>query len=74
MTVDDLRKGLTHCTNALKDKLSDFDCNEDFLILVGDPILMGLAMVFAAEVCDGSFTVLRWDREHYKYEPTYIRI
>lgn len=34
----------------------------DFLLLVGNPILIGLAMICADEKSEGDFSVLQWDR------------
>lgn len=74
LTLDDVHRGLPHCINVLKDKLSDFRCDQDYLILVGDPVFMGLAMIFVSEMSDGNFRILRWDREGYKYDPIDIQV
>jgi hypothetical protein len=74
LTEHDVRKGLHHCTLKLREKMADFRCDKDFLILIGDPVFMGIAMVFASEMSEGDFQILRWDRERYKYDPIDIRL
>ena len=74
LTEHDVRKGLPHCMLRLREKMAEFRCDKDFLILVGDPVLMGIAMIFASEMSEGDFQILRWDRERYKYDPIDIRV
>jgi hypothetical protein len=74
LTTSDVRKGVVHCQQILEDKIADFRCDQDFLILVGDPVLMGIAMILCSEMSEGDFQILRWDREAYKYDPIEIRI
>lgn len=40
----------------------------DYLLVVGDPTLVGICMVVMSEL-DEELTVLRWDREEFKYIP-----
>ena len=50
----------------LQHKLSNFK-KDDFLLLIGDPIAIGIATAIALDKTHGTLSVLRWDREHYKY-------
>lgn len=74
LTTSDVHRGMTHCISVLKEKLAEFRCDKDFLILVGDPVFMGIAMILVSETSEGSFQILRWDRESYKYLPIDIRL
>lgn len=46
--------------------------NEDYLLLAGDPVYIGLACAWAAEYNDGVFTALKWDRLEERYLPIKI--
>jgi len=49
--------------------LDEHDVKEhDYLILLGDPALVGAVMV-AAYARFTHLNLLRWDREHYRYFP-----
>ena len=52
--------------SEIKEKLKKF-CNDDFLLLVGDPVLMGIATCVAAEINCGKINFLRWDRDTQRY-------
>lgn len=56
---------------AFQEALSDYQ-DEDFILPVGDPALIGAACAIAADMNEGRFTVLRWDREARRYIPTEI--
>lgn len=45
---------------------------DDLLLLVGNPTYIGIAMIIAADVTDGRFNVLQWDRETHSYLPISI--
>lgn len=54
----------------IREKLSFFLPEQDYLLLVGDPIIMGIA--FAALASRGSIKsirVLKWDRQATRYIP-----
>jgi len=74
LTRVDVQRGVDHCVDVLCKKLNEFDCAQDYLILVGDPILMGVATVFANQMCDGLLTVLQWDSLNNEYQPIDIKI
>ena len=50
----------------LKRKLRDF-CDNDFIIATGDPSLMMITAGVAAEMNQGRFTLLKWDRRASAY-------
>ena len=51
--------------------LSDFS-NDDFLVLVGDPVAIGVACACAAHWNQGRFKALKWDRQQSRYWPVAV--
>ena len=47
---------------------------KDYLLLMGDPSLIGVACSIAAKNNIGKYKVLKWDRERRKYYPLEINI
>jgi len=56
---------------AIRRKLRNFT-DEDYILLSGDPIIMGLCMMVAAETNMGRMQLLKWDRRNKKYNPVTI--
>jgi hypothetical protein len=52
----------------LRKKLKDY-CDEDYLLLIGDPIAIALASMVAASVNQGKVNFLKWDKQEQKYFP-----
>ncbi len=52
----------------LKQQLKDFS-DQDFLLLVGDPVAMALAVNAAAQVNNGRVKLLKWSKRHERYYP-----
>ena len=50
----------------LKRKLKDF-CDDDHLLMMGDPAAMGIACCIAAEMNRGKFKILKWDKLQKRY-------
>ncbi len=50
----------------LKNKLTDFS-DDDHLLLIGNPILIGLAVSIAADYNSGSLKVLQWNGSRRGY-------
>jgi hypothetical protein len=57
----------------LRQALKKFS-NSDFLLLMGDPAVIGLACVIASEINVGRFSILKWDRIEKDYYPVMIDI
>ena len=53
-------------TFALQKHLKDFNDN-DYLLLIGDPAIIGLCCAIAADINNGKFKVLKWDRNDKRY-------
>lgn len=56
----------------LHQKLKDFN-EDDYLLLVGSPVLIGIAVGIAADYTDGMVNVLQWSGKAGKYTPVEIR-
>ena len=57
----------------LRNKLREYG-NNDFLLLTGDPVAIGLACSIAALYNAGRYTALKWDRREKVYIPVRIDI
>jgi len=57
-----LRKGLKDYTT------------EDFLLLTGDPAIIGVACSIVADMTSGKFNLLKWDKQERKYYPIHINL
>ena len=57
----------------LREGLKEFN-DEDYLLLMGDPAVIGLACVIASEINVGAYKVLKWDRIEKDYYPVSIDI
>ena len=49
--------------------LSVFNANVDYILLVGDPILVGLTFAVLREAAWATIRVLKWDRQSSRYVP-----
>jgi hypothetical protein len=56
----------------LKKNLSTFN-NRDFLLLVGNPVLLGLATAIAADYNDGNVNLLQWSGAKRTYIPVFAK-
>tara|TARA_R110002096_G_scaffold107951_2_gene236376 strand:+ start:709 stop:1014 length:306 start_codon:yes stop_codon:yes gene_type:complete len=56
--------------STIKEGLSEFT-EEDYLLLVGDPISIGIATHYAAKSSD-VVNFLKWDNREYKYFPVAV--
>ena len=54
-----------------KEKLRNFS-DDDFLLLIGDPSMIGLACAVASDNNRGKYKVLKYDRRSFKYFPIQI--
>jgi len=45
---------------------------EDYLLLLGDPVAIGLAVLVTSEATNGRFALLKWDRQERVYFPIYV--
>lgn len=45
----------------------------DFLLLTGNPVLLGLAVAIAADYNDGNVSLLQWSGAKHRYIPVHAR-
>ena len=57
----------------LRRKLKSF-CDDDYLLMMGDPAAMGIACCIASDINRGRFKILKWDKKERKYYPVSINI
>lgn len=57
-----------YVTKKLKVLLSNFNDN-DYLLQIGDPILLSIAAMVASDVNNGRVKMLKWDRQEHVYYP-----
>lgn len=58
-------------SEMIGDALEGF-CDEDYLLLAGDPVCIGLACAWASEYNDGRYRILKWDRLEERYLPVQV--
>ncbi|WP_321471056.1 hypothetical protein [uncultured Paludibaculum sp.] len=46
--------------------------DDDYLLLMGDPVAIGMACAAASEANQGRFKVLKWDRQNHVYYPVAV--
>ena len=46
----------------------------DFLLLTGDPAIIGVACSIVSDMTNGKFNLLKWDKQERKYYPIQINL
>ena len=57
----------------LRQGLKNF-CEEDYLLLTGDPAIIGVACSIVSDITNGKFNLLKWDKQERKYYPIEINL
>ena len=57
----------------LRKGLKDYN-TEDFLLLTGDPAIIGVACSIVSDMTTGKFNLLKWDKQERKYYPIHINL
>ena len=57
----------------LRNLLKDYT-TKDYLLLSGDPAIIGLACTIASDINSGRFNLLKWDRQEKVYYPLEINL
>ena len=60
-------------TRRLQRALKDFG-DQDYLLLMGDPVAIGLACAVASDINQGRFKLLKWDRQQHVYYPVDVNL
>ena len=57
----------------LRQALKNFS-EKDYLLLTGDPAIIGVACSIASDMTNGKYKLLKWDRQERKYYPIEINL
>jgi hypothetical protein len=57
----------------LRQLLKDYT-SEDYLLLTGDPAIIGVACSIVADITGGKYKFLKWDRQEQVYYPIEINL
>ena len=47
---------------------------DDYLLLTGDPALIGVACSIVSDITNGKFNILKWDKQERQYYPIEINL
>ena len=57
--------------STLKTKLKDYKSN-DYLLLTGDPAIIGVTCSIVSDITGGKYNLLKWDKQERRYYPIEI--
>ena len=57
----------------IKNSLKDFT-SDDYLLLYGDPAIIGVVCAVASDITNGKFKLLKFDRRQFSYYPIELNI
>ena len=57
----------------LRQSLKDFG-EKDYLLLTGDPAIIGVACSIVSDMTNGKYNLLKWDRQEKTYYPIEINL
>jgi len=61
----------TYVIQTLKQKLKDYQIG-DYLLLTGDPAIIGVACSIVSDITNGKYNLLKWDKQERRYYPVEI--
>ena len=56
---------------TLRNKLQEYK-KDDYLLLTGDPAIIGVACSIVSDITNGKYNLLKWDKQERKYYPVEI--
>ena len=56
---------------TLRQKLKEYT-TKDYLLLTGDPAIIGVACSIVSDITNGKYNLLKWDKQERKYYPVEI--
>ena len=56
---------------TLRSKLKEYT-SKDYLLLTGDPAIIGVACSIVSDTTNGKFNLLKWDKQERRYYPVEI--
>ena len=57
----------------LRQSLKDYK-SEDYLLLTGDPAIIGVACSIVSDITNGKYNLLKWDKQERRYYPIKINL
>ena len=57
--------------STLKQKLKEYK-SSDYLLLTGDPSIIGVACSIVSDITNGKYNLLKWDKQERRYYPIEI--
>ena len=57
----------------LRQGLKNFK-KKDYLLLTGDPAIIGVACSIVSDITNGKYNLLKWDKQERKYYPIEINL
>ena len=57
----------------LRQGLKDYK-SKDYLLLTGDPAIIGVACSIVSDITNGKYNVLKWDKQERRYYPITINL
>ena len=61
----------TYVITTLRQKLKDYTIR-DYLLLTGDPAIIGVACSIVSDITNGKYKLLKWDKQERRYYPVEI--
>ena len=61
----------SYVITTLRGKLKNYTSN-DYLLLTGDPAIIGVACSIVSDTTNGKFNLLKWDKQERRYYPVEI--
>ena len=56
---------------TLRSKLKEYT-SKDYLLLTGDPAIIGVACSIVSDITNGKYNLLKWDKQERRYYPVTI--
>ena len=56
---------------TLRQKLKEYK-KDDYLLLTGDPAIIGVACSIVSDITNGKYNLLKWDKQERRYYPVEI--
>ncbi len=70
---DQLHINADQIVEQLRNKLKGFD-NDDWLLAIGDPAIIGVAFAIASSLNSGKVNILKWDKIERMYYPVRLDV
>jgi hypothetical protein len=61
----------TYVITTLRSMLKDYT-KKDYLLLTGDPAIIGVACSIVSDITNGKYKLLKWDKQERRYYPVEI--